>query len=106
MNQQEKRDLEKIVLVISNCTKVEQIILFGSRAIGSHRASSDWDLALLGSELSLADVLKIQVELDELWLPCAVDILIFEEIQNQSLKEHISRVGIEVWNRTQTRSAQ
>ena len=97
MTPQEQSDLEKIVKVISANAKVAQIVLFGSRAKGSHRESSDWDIALKGLELTLSDVLKIQVQIDELWLPCPVDLVIYDHIENQELKEHIDRVGVTVW---------
>ena len=99
MTPQEKSDLDKIVHVLSACTKVEEVILFGSRAKGTNRESSDWDLALKGSELFHSDVLKMQVQIEELWLPSAVDLVVYNSIQNSALKEHIERVGIVVWNR-------
>ena len=99
MTPQEKSDLNKIIRVVSACAKIEQVVLFGSRAKGNHRESSDWDIALKGSDLSLPDVLSMQVQIDELWLPCAVDLVVYGSIQNSALKEHIDRIGITVWNR-------
>ena len=99
MTPQEKSDLEKIVRVISASSRVEQIVLFGSRAKGNHRDSSDWDIALKGDEVAFPNVLSMQVDIDELWLPCAVDIVIYDTIENQGLKDHIDRVGILVWDR-------
>jgi predicted nucleotidyltransferase len=96
---QEKSDLGKIVQVVSACAKVERVVLFGSRAKESHRESSDWDIALKGDEISLPDILSLQVQIDELWLPCAVDLVVYNSIENSALKEHIDRVGIVVWNR-------
>ena len=99
MTPMEKKDLESIVRVIAQCSKVESAILFGSRAKGNHRESSDWDIALKGPELSISDVLSIQVQMDDLWLPTAVDILIYDSIQNPALLDHIDRVGVLVWSR-------
>ncbi len=97
MTPQERSDLDKIVQVVSSCAKVEEAILFGSRAKGNHRESSDWDIALKGAELALSDILSMQVQIEELWLPCAVDLVVYGSIQNSALKEHIDRVGIVVW---------
>ena len=88
-----------MIQVFSACAKVETAILFGSRSKGNHRESSDWDIALKGSQLGLGDVLSLQVQIEELWLPCAVDIVVYDGIQNAALKEHIDRVGIVVWKR-------
>jgi predicted nucleotidyltransferase len=96
---QEKSDLGKIIQVVSGCAKVERVVLFGSRAKKNHRESSDWDIALKGDEISLPDILSLQVQIDELWLPCAVDLVVYNSIQNSALKEHIDKVGIVVWNR-------
>jgi len=100
MTPQEQSDLEKIIQVVSACSKVEEVILFGSRAKGNHRESSDWDIALTGAELSLSDVLTMQVQIEELGLPSAVDLVVYDSIQNSALKEHIERVGILIWNRS------
>lgn len=98
MTPQEKSDLEKIVKVVSANPKVDQVLLFGSRAKGTHRESSDWDIALKGAGLALPDVLAMQVQIDELWLPCSVDLVIYDRIENEELKDHIDRVGMQVWS--------
>lgn len=72
--------------------KVEQAILYGSRAMGTFRAGSDIDLALKG-ELSLAELNTLVMAIDDLLLPYELDLSLFELINNLQLCEHIERVG-------------
>lgn len=41
---------------LRRCAKIEQMILFGSRAVGDHDPRSDVDLAISGPDLSKEDV--------------------------------------------------
>ncbi len=97
MNPNDEQDLKKITSIVSSQPKINEIILFGSRAKGVHRPSSDWDLAIKGRGLTLSDVMNLHVKLDELWLACAIDLVIYDSIENKALKDHINRVGIVVW---------
>lgn len=74
--------------------EVEQAILYGSRAKGTHRTGSDIDLCLKGEKLTLPLLLKIGNELDDLLLPYKMDLSIFHTLDNQDLIEHIERVGV------------
>jgi len=51
-------------------------------------------LALLGDELVLEDLLDIHLRLDELFLPYKIDLVIYDNITEKALREHIDRVGI------------
>jgi hypothetical protein len=42
------------------------------------------------------DLLKIENELDDHLLPYKIDLSLFHQIENDSLKEHILRVGVEL----------
>ena len=54
---------------------------------------SDIDLTLFGPKLSTKELLKIDLELDELLLPYKIDLSILEKISSLELLEHIERVG-------------
>ncbi len=78
--------------VLAAHPSVAQAILFGSRAKGNYKNGSDIDLAVFGpctgSELG-----TIAWELDDLLLPWEIDLIRFDDISNQDLREHITRVG-------------
>lgn len=85
--------LERIIDIFNKNPKIEEVILFGSRAIGNYREGSDVDLALKGKNLDMDELLKLSAELDELDLPYHFDLLIYEKIENRDLLDHICRVG-------------
>ncbi len=74
--------------------KVESIKLFGSRAMGKYNKSSDIDLALNAAGLTVSELLRLKEQLDDLLFPFMIDIVVYEEIENKDLREHIDRNGI------------
>lgn len=74
--------------------RIEDVILFGSRAKGKFKEGSDVDLCLVGKELTLDDLLELRLETEELNLPVEVEWIFFHWIKNEDLKSHILRVGI------------
>ncbi|MBI9069419.1 MAG: nucleotidyltransferase domain-containing protein [Salinivirgaceae bacterium] len=91
-----ENDLENIINIFRKKSKVTHVILFGSRAKGTHSNGSDIDLAIKGKGLQLNDILDLSVELDELLLPYKFDIVIINRITEPDLLEHINCVGIDL----------
>jgi predicted nucleotidyltransferase len=82
--------VERMRGVFAAHPSIEQVILFGSRAKGNYKPSSDIDLAVMGAAGQLG---KIDWELDDLLLPWEIDLLQFDSISNPDLREHIQRAG-------------
>ena len=76
--------------------EVSLVKLFGSRAKGTHSVRSDIDLALWGN-VNRLKAESIAAELDELPLPYLYDVQPFDAIKLESLREHIERVGIDIY---------
>jgi len=91
--------VELIKKVIASHSKVERAVLYGSRAKGNFRAGSDIDLTLHGADLTYADLVQIDCELDDLLLPYTVDLSIYRDIENPDLIRHIQHVGVEFYRR-------
>jgi predicted nucleotidyltransferase len=91
--------IELIQGALSKYTKIEKAILYGSRAKGNYRNGSDIDLTLVGEEMTLRELGKLEWEIDDLLLPYKFDISLFHQIGNPSLIEHIQRVGKDFWVR-------
>ncbi len=89
--------IEKLKSVFANCSDIDKAILYGSRAKGNYREGSDIDISLVGSNLNLHTLLRIENELDDLLLPYNIDVSIVEKIENQDLIEHINRVGVVIY---------
>ena len=92
-------NMKKIIDSFTDFNDVERVILFGSRAKGNFNDGSDIDLSIDGKELTLQKVHKLENNLDNLDLPYMFDILVYNKINNDQLKEHIDRVGIELYNK-------
>ena len=73
---------------------IDKVILYGSRAKGNYREGSDIDLTIVGQNLDLNLLTKIENKLDDLLLPYNIDLSILHKIENPDLIEHIERVGI------------
>jgi|UniRef100_UPI004047E902 predicted nucleotidyltransferase len=84
----------KIFSVFKRFPQVEKAILYGSRAMGTHKPGSDIDISLIGKDLTQELVWKILDALDDTLLPHVFDLSLFETLDNLELKEHILRVGI------------
>jgi predicted nucleotidyltransferase len=90
---------DELSVVFRKSPRLERVILFGSRAMGTHREQSDIDLAIVGNDLTFNDPLMLHVHLDDLGYPYTFDVLILSRIQNEALLDHISRVGVDIYPR-------
>lgn len=94
-----KSDLKAIREVLGQFPEVEQGIIFGSRAKGTHKNGSDVDLALKGSELTFEQATRISYLLnEETLMPYKFDVVQYETIKSDELIDHIDRVGITIYN--------
>jgi predicted nucleotidyltransferase len=92
------RELELMGGVFRRYTDIQRVLLYGSRAKGTHSPQSDIDLALIGVKNAL-EVEAVALALDELPLPYRFDVRAFEGIRNARLRAHIERVGIPLYRR-------
>ncbi len=85
--------INQIKGVFLNYPQVQEVILYGSRAMGNYKNGSDIDLTVKGDELNLAILNKIDWELDDLLLPYTFDLSLYKHIDNSDLINHIKQVG-------------
>ncbi len=93
-----------IIAALTANERVERAILFGSRAMGTHRAASDVDIALFGDELTSNDVARLATAMEALPMAQTVDLILHRSIDNPALLKHIVRRGVE-WYRKPGRMA-
>lgn len=92
-----QKELEVLVKVFKKFDKLEEIILFGSRALGTHKKASDIDLAIKGDvDINTLAKLKYTLEEDTL-LPYFFDIVIYDNLENEELRKHIDEFGITIF---------
>jgi len=90
--------LDRMKEVFDAHPEVASAKLFGSRAKGNHTERSDIDLAIRG-DLDDLRAQRIAGDLDELPLPYRFEVIRFDSIRSEALKDHIERVGIEIAGR-------
>jgi predicted nucleotidyltransferase len=84
---------------LTEFNQIEAAKIYGSRAMGNYWRGSDIDIILFGNcEKSLGQIIT---EMDELPLPYKFDIAVYSQLTNQELKEHIDRVGINIYQRNE-----
>ena len=93
-----------IIDILSSDEKVERIVLFGFRAMGTFRATSDVDIALFGDRLTLADQARFSEAVGMLSMPQEADILLYSSIESKKLIEHIERYGVEWYSRNEAQA--
>ena len=71
---------------------MQEVWLYGSRAMGRHRPGSDIDLTLLAPGLGHHDRLRLMAALDDLLLPWSIDLSLLHELP-EPLRQHVARVG-------------
>ncbi|GAB2588168.1 nucleotidyltransferase domain-containing protein [Spirosoma areae] len=91
--------LAQIKRVIAQNPRLQQAVLFGSRAKGTAKPGSDVDLALLGESLRFKDLLRLDNELEELSFSFSFDLIIYQQISDPDVREHIDRVGVTLYSR-------
>lgn len=90
--------------VFSKYSPVEKVMLYGSRAKDTFWRASDIDLVLVGENVDLDTQNRIELDLDDLYMPYKIDVAIFHKINNPDLIEHIQRVGKTLYNQSSTKA--
>ncbi len=97
LKKEQWRIVEKI---LASHPEVEQAVLFGSRAMGNFRETSDVDIAIKGGRANTSLAAQIRFEIEEnTWLPFFFDIIAYGDLQNPELKKHIDEFGKVVYDK-------
>lgn len=88
-----KEVYDKVKRVIEN-NKKYKIVLFGSRARGDYKETSDIDLAVM-ADISRDEQYKIMNEIDILDIAYKVDIVFVDSNTKEELVKSIIRDGVE-----------
>ncbi len=94
-----QKEINGIRAVFSKYKPIEEVLIYGSRAMGNFKPASDIDLTLKGENIDLSLLAEIEFDLDDLMLPYKFDISIYNSITNPDFLDHINRMGKEFYNR-------
>ena len=92
-------ELNLLHTLFAHQKEIEQVILYGSRAKGTHKPFSDVDITLLGYGLTRQNLNQLSAEIDESSLPYQFDISIFSKLTNPDLIEQIEETGVVLYQR-------
>lgn len=81
---------------LKHALSIESVILFGSRARGDHKRTSDLDLAVVFRN-GLECLTILQDELSQLDIIYGIDLLDYSKIENVKLKSVIDSEGIKIF---------
>jgi predicted nucleotidyltransferase len=96
----QQRDINSIIKASEELPEIEEVVLFGSRAIGNFKKASDIDLAIKGIAVNDITVKRLSARLnEELPLPYFFDVVNYESITNPDLVEHIDRIGTVIYRK-------
>ena len=96
----DQKTTAQLQAVFARHDEIREVIIYGSRALGTHKPSSDIDLVLVGCNLSFALLQTINQEIDDLFLPYTVDLSVYKHITHDNLLDHIARVGKTFYRKT------
>jgi predicted nucleotidyltransferase len=88
----------KITDILRRYTQVTEAVLYGSRAKGTHRVYSDIDIALFG-DCDPLFLERIHCDFDDLPTVYTFDLVGYDSIKNEALREHINRVGVKLYEK-------
>ncbi len=82
------RTIKAIREFFSRYPEIEEVKIYGSRALGTYERGSDIDFAIYSKEDLTAELLS---GLDELPTPYIFDVTDYNSLKHQKLKEHIDK---------------
>jgi len=91
--------LDKLNSVFKQHGAIDLVLIYGSRAKGNYRPGSDIDLTIKGSVLEFAELMQIEDQIDDLFLPYTVDLSQYNQLTNAGLIAHIDRVGVVIYDK-------
>jgi type I restriction enzyme S subunit len=95
----EQHIIDTLIAVFEQHPKVDKALVFGSRAKGNYRPDSDIDIAIKGQDLNTDDIIAMSVAFEEKGITHKIDLINYDTIKEPDLKDHIKRVGIELYSR-------
>lgn len=88
-----ERNRHTIQSIFRQFSSIKEVVLFGSRAVGTFRPYSDIDLCIMNADFDYQQYLSVVAALEESDLPFFTDVLVFYRLQNEELKAEIEANG-------------
>lgn len=92
-----KKHEQTLIDILQSNVNIKSAYIFGSRAIGTYKESSDIDIVAIGKSLTLTDIASIQEVIELTTIPYKVDLLIKHKIKNEALMTHIDNFAVKLF---------
>ena len=92
-------ELDLLCSLFARQREIERVILYGSRAKGTHKSFSDVDITLLGVGLSRSHLNRLMADIDESSLPYFFDVSLYAKLTNPDLIAQIEKTGVILFQR-------
>jgi len=92
----------KIKAVFNRFNFIDEVLVFGSRAMDTYNPASDIDLALIGEKITHDNIIKVRIALEEMPYGYTYDVVDYKKITNPAFKKHIDKFGVSFYNRKHT----
>ena len=89
-----EKQLNELLAIVTSQPEVEQLVLFGSRALGTYKEASDIDLAIKGSKVTDKTISRLKDAFEDSDLPFFVDVVDYQAIDKPKFKAHIDGKGV------------
>lgn len=93
-----RKNLYNEILNLFKNENINKVLLFGSRARGDYKHNSDIDLAVIFYNQDNDNYIKLFTKLEDLNTLYKFDVIDFNKITNNKLKEEISKDGICIYD--------
>ena len=87
-----KKGMDILNAIFRNYPEIKEVKVYGSRAKNTYNDRSDLDLVII-NPVDRKTLGKLWMEINSSDFPLTVDLQVLDQIKNESLKAHISRIG-------------
>lgn len=88
-----KTHYRSMVQVFDRYPQIEKVLIFGSRAKGTAKPYSDFDLAVFAPSMSTKEFASLWSDVDDLPIIFKIDLLHWDSLSNLLLKNKILKDG-------------
>jgi len=92
---------DSIIINIKNILckydEIEKALIFGSRARGDYKKTSDIDIAIISGNITSTRLNLLRNDFDELDIIYTVDVVDFHKISKEELKNNIINEGVVIF---------
>lgn len=89
--------IKDIVSIISKYNEIDKACIFGSRARGNYKPTSDIDIAIFCESISSTRMNLLRNDIDMLDIIYKVDLLHFESMKKEALIDNILKESIAIY---------